>query len=109
MTDTENNPEGTESPLVSALLAAVGGTVGAVLAFPAAIGWNFEWHAEYPGQVCWSLWLMMAAGTVGGVLWALAGRTPGSKWPLRFLSSSFILGPAVALVASILAWSALRM
>lgn len=109
MTDTESSPEGTESPLLSALLAAVGAAVGTVLAFPAAIGWNFEWQARYPGQICWSLWLMLAAGTVGGVLWALAGRTPGRKWPLRFLSSSFILGPAVALVVTILTWSALQL
>jgi hypothetical protein len=106
MTHTENN---TESPLLSAVLAALGAAVGTVLAFPGAIGWNFEWHAEYPGQICWSLWLMLAAGMVGGILWAQAGRTPGRKWPLRLLSSSFILGPALALVVTILTWSALRM
>jgi hypothetical protein len=106
MTQTENN---TQSPLLSALLATVGAAVGTMLAFPGAIGWNFEWHAEYPGQICWSLWLMLAAGTTGGVLWALAGRSPGPKWLLRLLSSSFILGPAVALVVCILTWSALRM
>lgn len=109
MTRTENTPGSTQSPLLSAVLAAVGAAVGTLLAFPGAVGWNFEWHAESPGQMAWSLWLMLAAGTVGGVLWALADRAPGRKWPLRLLSSGFILGPALALVVCILTWSALRM
>src|SRR4051812_10230447 len=67
--------------------------VGAALAFPGAAGWYVE-STGY--DMPWGLWLMVAVGGGGGLLWSTATQHR-RKWVLRAAAVMLVLSPYLGL------------
>jgi hypothetical protein len=72
--------------------------LGAALSFPAAMMWLFEWVASAPGEVSWGLYVLLIAGGLGGLLWAISGLNGDGRHPLfSLLAGGLVFGPLAAL------------
>jgi len=72
--------------------------LGAALSFPAATIWLFEWVAPAPGAVSWELYVLLIAGGLGGLLWAISGLNGDGRHPLfSLVAGGLVFGPLAAL------------